>query len=157
MATLHLIYGFVATGKTTFSKRLEAKTGSVRFTLDEWMIALYGSNPSENMFAEYERRTKAVILKFATILLEKKIDVIFDFGLWQRVEREQYRQLAKNLNANVLLYHIRADDLTVLARIEQRNKAQEENTFYIDQNAIALFKERIEPLSEDEDFIEFLS
>jgi len=54
---VYMLYGFVGAGKTVFAKKLEKETGALRFTNDEWMISLYGNNPSAEKFAEYYERT----------------------------------------------------------------------------------------------------
>ena len=46
MTNLHLIYGFVRAGKTTFARKLESEISAIRFTHDEWMVKLYGHNPT---------------------------------------------------------------------------------------------------------------
>ena len=51
-ATLYLIHGYIASGKMTYAKKLEAETDAIRFTLDEWMVNFYGANPPANKFAE---------------------------------------------------------------------------------------------------------
>lgn len=48
--TAHLIIGFIGSGKTTFSKKLEKETGALRFTKDEYLkskkkpLELHGKN-----------------------------------------------------------------------------------------------------------------
>lgn len=44
MSTVHLIYGFIACGKTTFATKLEVETGGLRLSLDDWTIGLTGMN-----------------------------------------------------------------------------------------------------------------
>ena len=45
-ATVYLICGFIGSGKTTFAKKLEKETGAIRITKDEWLISLFGHDPS---------------------------------------------------------------------------------------------------------------
>ena len=45
---MYVICGFIGAGKTTFAKKLEEKTGAVRITKDEWLIKLFGHDPSIN-------------------------------------------------------------------------------------------------------------
>lgn len=40
---LHLMVGLPGSGKTTEAKRIEAQTGAIRFTPDEWQIELFGT------------------------------------------------------------------------------------------------------------------
>lgn len=41
---LTLMVGLPGSGKTTLVKRLEAETGAVRFTPDEWHLFLFGDD-----------------------------------------------------------------------------------------------------------------
>ncbi|GAA2756515.1 putative kinase [Actinopolymorpha rutila] len=47
MPTAHLIHGYIGAGKTTLAKRLERDADAVRFTLDEWLTALYGDDEAD--------------------------------------------------------------------------------------------------------------
>jgi len=44
MATLHLIVGFLCSGKTTFAKKLEQELPALRLTPDEWHLRLFGND-----------------------------------------------------------------------------------------------------------------
>src|SRR2546421_108333 len=55
MATVHLIHGFLGSGKTTFARQLEESLPAIRFTHDEWMSRIYGEDPPVERFAEYFR------------------------------------------------------------------------------------------------------
>lgn len=54
--TVYLICGFIGAGKSTFSKKLEEKTGAVRVTKDEWSIRLIGKNPTIDGYAEWDSK-----------------------------------------------------------------------------------------------------
>ena len=36
--TVYVLCGFIGAGKTTFARELEARTGAVRITKDEWLV-----------------------------------------------------------------------------------------------------------------------
>ena len=56
-ATVHLIHGYFATGKTTFAKQLAKETGAILFSFDEWYMKLFvGSVPTH--FPIYLNATK---------------------------------------------------------------------------------------------------
>lgn len=40
--TIHLICGSTGAGKTTYSARLSEQTGAVSFSIDDWMVTLFG-------------------------------------------------------------------------------------------------------------------
>ena len=49
MATVHLLCGKVGSGKTTFARRLE-QNGAVRYSVDDWMLRLYGAHMPRQEF-----------------------------------------------------------------------------------------------------------
>ena len=80
VAIAHLMYGFIGSGKTTYATQLEKDLPALRFSVDEWMIALYGQDPPESKFEERYIRTVDLIWNVATRVLELDQDVILDFG-----------------------------------------------------------------------------
>lgn len=151
MATLHLIHGFVGVGKTTFAKKLESESeNTVRFTLDEWMIALFGQNPTKEEFVEFEPKIKVLIWKTVEQLLKNGTDIILDYGFWKRAERDDYKNLGKNLGIMVKLYNLQCDDDVIRERVEKRTQKMEHGALFIDENALDEFKQYFEPIVEDE-------
>jgi predicted kinase len=150
--TLHMIYGFVGAGKTTFAKGLEPTLPAIRFTHDEWMSELYGDNPPLEHFAEYYKRVDDLIWVYASRLLELKQDVILDSGFWSRVSRDDARTKAKALGAETRLYFLDVPESVTLERVRKRNENLQ-GSLYIDDHAFELFKTRFEPVGEDEEHI----
>lgn len=153
MATLHLIHGFVSAGKTTFSRTLEVKTSAIRFTLDEWIVKLYGHNPPADKFAEYSDRVCNLIWQLTEQLLDLGQDVILDFGFWSRADRDEARKFAQSVNAEVKLYSIYCSDEVMKQRTKLRNKNLPNDSLWIDDRAFELFKQGYEVLAEDEPHI----
>lgn len=121
MATLHIICGFIAAGKTTFAKQLEEKGNAVRFSIDEWMISLYGHHMSRDDFEDRMDRCKTLIWKISKQLLSLEIDVILDFGFWKRTERSKYRSLSDKESVDFKLYFLKADVDVLRHRLKFRN------------------------------------
>jgi len=121
MATLHIICGFIAAGKTTFAKQLEEQSNAVRFSIDEWMISLYGQHMSREDFEDRMDRCKTLIWKISKRLLALEIDVILDFGFWKRAERSKYQVLANKENVDFKLYFLKADFDVLRHRLKFRN------------------------------------
>ncbi len=149
---LHLIHGFVGAGKTTFAKKLEHSLPAVRFTHDEWMSKLYGENPPLEYFEDYYNRVYDLIWVYATRLLELKQDVILDSGFWSRASRDDVRSKAKALGADTKLYFLDTPEAVMLERTRKRNENLR-GSLLIDDHAFELFKQRFEPLAEDEDHV----
>jgi predicted kinase len=55
-ATIYLLCGFIGAGKSTFAKKLEAETGAVRVTKDEWSIRLIGNDPTIEGYAQWDNK-----------------------------------------------------------------------------------------------------
>ena len=91
MAIAHLIHGFIGAGKTTYARQLEQQIPALRFSIDDWMIALYGKNPPAAQFETYHSKTACLIWDVAARTLELGQDVILDFGFWSRKSRDDAR------------------------------------------------------------------
>lgn len=94
---LTLMVGLPGSGKTTLAKRLEAETGAVRFTPDEWHLFLFGDDfhhPEEHALHDARHdRVEQLMWSLGKGLLQKGVSVILDFGFWAREEREEkYRE-----------------------------------------------------------------
>ncbi len=149
MPTAYLLHGYIGAGKTTFAKKLEQEIGAVRFTHDDWMVKLYGDNPSPEMFAEYCSRVSDVMEQMWSQFLHHKIDVILDCGFWSRESRDQIRQKFSDMNIDHVLFHLTCDDEMALKRVRARNETSEK-TLYIEDNTYYVLKERFENLGLDE-------
>jgi predicted kinase len=150
MATIHLLHGFTGAGKTTFARKLESELLALRFTPDEWLVQLYGNNPPEEQFSEYYDRVTNLIWQLTMQLLRSDRDVILDFGFWSRLSRDEARSKARSVGANFKLYSISCSEETMRERVLKRSAQLPAGALLIDENAIQLFRERFEPLDEDE-------
>lgn len=150
MATLHLLHGFIAAGKTTFAVQLERKQHALRISHDEWMVSLYGSDPPEDRFQEYHERISSVAWTLARRILELDRDVILDFGFWTRQSRDEARAFGRSCGAEVKLYDIRCSEDTMLIRARARNTDLDERSLFVDDNAFCKLARRFEPLEKDE-------
>ncbi len=145
-----MIHGFAGAGKTTFSKQLERDKNAVRFSPDEWMIARHGHNPPADLFAEYLTQVKVYIRQAAAAALREGRRVIFDFGFWSRAERDECRNFAEDAGVSSILYHVYADRDVMRNRALKRTADLPSGALVIDENALALFWSRFEPLAPDE-------
>ena len=150
MATAHLIHGGVGAGKTTLAKRLEVETGALRFTHDEWMSALYGADPPEPMFAEYYRRVWDLMEPLWLRALSLGVDVVLDFGFWQRSDRDDVRAKVQAVGADVVLHDVVCDRAEAWRRAEHRN-ADLGGSLLITRDTFELLCKQVEPLGADED------
>jgi predicted kinase len=146
----HLIHGFVGTGKTTYAVKLEKEVPAIRFSIDEWIILLYGQNPHKESFPEHYSRVEALIWQVASRCLLLGQDVVMDFGFWSRVSRDAARQRVRDTGADSILYWVSCGEDTMRERVLHRTAALPGHALYIDDSAIREFYQRFEPLGDDE-------
>jgi predicted kinase len=150
VAIAHLIHGFVGTGKTTYAIKLEKEIPALRFSIDEWVIALYGQNPSKESFEDCYSKVEDLIWQVASRSLLLGQDVVMDFGFWSRASRDAARQRIRAAGAESILYCVSCADDTMRERVRRRTDAMPGHALYIDDSAIREFSQRFEPLGNDE-------
>ena len=153
MPTLHIMHGFIAAGKSTFSKKLEQEKKAVRFNNDEWMVALFGTNPPEQGFTDNYKAIDGLQWQLASRLLGVGVDVIFDNGSWARSARDDIRARAAQLGVAVQFYMLDLPKEQLWQRLEQRNAALPPGNLLIDRNAFDVLWQRYEPMGKDEEKI----
>lgn len=120
MPVLFLTCGLQASGKTALARQLEEKHCALRLTADEWLCQLFPDLSERELDLhrpEVERLQWAVALR----VLRMGGNVVLDWGLWAREERDQYRSEAQAVGAQVVLCLLEPSRQELLDRIERRN------------------------------------
>jgi predicted kinase len=151
-ATIYLICGFIGAGKSTFSKKLEEKTGAVRVTKDEWSIRLIGNDPTIEGYAQWDSKIIGLSRDFAFYLAEKGIDVILDEGFWERQTRDEMRIRAVATGATLVMYYLDTPIETIRKRVLGRNNNLTKVSFEISSEMLNGYLKYWEPPMEDEAF-----
>jgi predicted kinase len=73
-----MLFGFVGSGKSTLARTLESELGAVRFSPNEWLVALYGTNPPAELFDEYHQRIARWMEVQYSRVLAVGIDIILE-------------------------------------------------------------------------------
>jgi predicted kinase len=120
------VCGPIGAGKTTVARRLAEEYGALRFSLDEWVMQLFGSEAPDPMlfewWAERCKRCSERIWSISEALLARGVDVIFDFGFPQMAHREEYRCRAMQVGATVHLHVVTAHPELRWRRVQARNR-----------------------------------
>ncbi|MGX7703725.1 AAA family ATPase [Methylobacterium sp. Gmos1] len=149
MATAHLLFGFLGSGKTTLARDLEHRHRAVRFTPDEWMARLFGEDPPAEAFPLHAAAILDLMEPIWTRCLRLGVDVVLDYGFWRRAERDHARRLVAECGARALLYRVECPDEEARQRVAARN-GRAERSLYIAPETFDALKQRLEPLQADE-------
>lgn len=90
MTKIYFVCGFIGSGKTTYSKELAKKYGAFRFSIDEWMIPLYGEHMERELFDSRLAALQDLFKDSALQLFTLGVPVIFDFGFWRKFDRDTF-------------------------------------------------------------------
>jgi predicted kinase len=127
-ATLNVIFGPCAAGKTTYARALARRENAVPFVLDEWGARLFGPDlqgPIEFAWMlERLGRCNALIWSTAEGVLAAGTSVVLDIGAMRRADRDRIRHMAE-ANGRTLQWHfVDAPQEVRRARVTNRNSAK---------------------------------
>ena len=146
---MYLTCGLPCSGKTTRAKEIEREHRAIRLTPDEWLSALFGPDRTAETDAMRDP-IEAVLWDHAERLLELGINVVLDFGVWTRGEREAFRARAARSGARTELHFLDVPLDELLARLAVRNAALPAGTFHIEEAEMRLWWTLFEAPGEDE-------
>jgi len=121
-ATLHLVCGKIAAGKSTLCARLASAPGTVLISEDSWLKRLYGEEMRD--VADYVRaaaKLRSAMGPHVAALLRAGVDVVLDFPANTVLTRAWMKEVAEEAGARHVLHWLDVDDSTCLARLRRRN------------------------------------
>jgi predicted kinase len=143
MSTLFITCGLQASGKTTLAKRLEEERSALRLTADEWLRQLYPGLSEAELDAVRET-VEQLQWSVGARALKLGCNVVLDWGLWSRQERDHYRSEGRALATSVVLCVLDPSRDELWHRISRRNADLPSGTFRITEEeldqASALFQ-----------------
>lgn len=149
--------GLPGSGKTTLARKLEAENAALRLTVDEWHTRLFGNDVHDHSdaaeWAMHDARhatIEALLWETAERVLTLSVDVILDFGLWTRKERDDFRARACALGVDFRVHFADASAAELLGRIRARNASRPAGTFHIPEAKLGEWMLMFEPPSPDE-------
>ena len=131
-ADIILIVGCTGAGKTTYARALADEIGAMRFSIDEWMMPLFGPDvPQPIEFAwmmERVNRCEAMIWTMARQSVARGIPVVLDLGFTKQEHRQKFRDLAVAAGLSAAVHFIDVPVEVRWQRVQHRN-AEQGDTF----------------------------
>ncbi len=155
MATWHLVAGGTGAGKSTAAREIAARVGGVRFSVDEWMTALYWMDcPEKNDLAwalERIGRCEAQIEVVAGELARVGVDSVMDLGFTQRAQRREWLERAQVAGVRCELVVLEVDAEVRWGRVCERNRGESGTyAFEVTREMFDFMEERWEAPSVEE-------
>ncbi|WP_424928620.1 AAA family ATPase [Amaricoccus tamworthensis] len=128
-ATLHMLCGKIAAGKSTLAARLLEEPGTVLIAEDEWLHALYGDEmATPRDFVRCSGRLRQVMGPHVAGLLRAGMSVVLDFQANTVDARRWMHGVAEAAGVDHRLHYLDVPDEVCLARLKARN-AQGDHPF----------------------------
>ena len=153
MPTLHLLHGLPGSGKTSFARKLARELPAVRFTPDEWMVTLHGTNPPEAVFRPQHGKIMALIWSHVERILQAGSDVVLDVGFWSRSSRDDARARARVLGVPCRFYAMSCPVAEARRRVLARTAQMPPGELEISEPTFEFLARQMEPMGTDEPHI----
>lgn len=131
-AQLTIFCGLPGSGKTTVARLLEQKTGAIRLNIDERVAALGVDFWDDTFRHQLERR----LYNHSLTLLERGHSIILEDGTWKRDERNELREVARELDATIEIHYFDLPYETLWRRLKVRNAAGAHDTVPITKEVL---------------------
>jgi len=139
MSKVYFICGFIGSGKTTYSKKLAVEKSAFRFSIDEWMIPLYGEHMERDVFTERMNTLQSLFKASALQMLSLNVPVIFDFGFWTKPDRDSVLAWAREHDLEFELIYLDVSVEKCRQRVIKRNQVQDEKSYNMTPEMLDLF------------------
>ncbi|MBQ2834678.1 MAG: ATP-binding protein [Clostridia bacterium] len=121
MARAILVCGRIASGKSTYARRLMEHGAYVLLSVDEITLALFDGHIGRKHDDIVERTQKYLLAK-SLELLGQGISVILDWGFWMRQERDEARAFYAAHGFACEFHQIDVSERVWRRNIEKRNR-----------------------------------
>ncbi|HEY6746893.1 MAG TPA: ATP-binding protein [Mycobacteriales bacterium] len=145
-ATVYLIVGLPGAGKTLHAKELERTAPALRFTPDEWQIALFdGENPPDK-----RDLVEGKLVQAGMRAAQLGVDVVLDFGFWGRDERSALRWIAATVGARSQVVYLPIDPEEQRRRVATRFATTPAATFPMTDVELEQWRAQFQAPDDDE-------
>ena len=152
MAKVIMTCGRICCGKTTYAKKLREERNAVILSIDEITLTLLPEGAGE-MHDTYVLRAEQYLCSLSLQILRTGTDVILDWGLWTRAQRERLRAFYTEHGAEHEIHYLRISPEEWERRIRKRNarqKEEEPSAYFVDEGLLRKVESLFEEPSETE-------
>ena len=132
---IHLICGSTGAGKTTYARELATNIGGVVFSIDEWMVTLFGEDAPAHLDPTWifprVHRCETQIWAIASQLGKLGVPSILDLGFQRQEHRQRFAGLVRQGELTAKLHVLDVDASERWKRVSARNHNQDE-TFHME-------------------------
>ncbi len=153
MTKIYFVCGFIGSGKTTYSKTLAETHGAFRFSIDEWMIPLYGEHMERDVFNRRLATLQHLFKDAAQQLFSLGVSVVFDFGFWSKTERDSFTDWAALIGVDSEMHYLDVPFETCQQRAFARNSERNGESYEMTQEMLDLFWSWFEVPSSNENVV----
>lgn len=147
MAKVIMTCGRICCGKSTYARKLQENRNAVVLSIDDITLTLFPEGAGE-MHDTYVLRAEQYLLSLSLQILENGVDVILDWGLWTRAQRDRLRAFYTGHGVENEIHYLRLSPEEWERRIRKRNAEQnkeEPQSYYVDEGLLrkvdSLFEE----------------
>ena len=128
-ATLHMLCGKIAAGKSTLSARLGGANHTIVISEDRWIAQLYPEIRGLGDFFERCERLRGTLTPHVVDLLRAGVSVVLDFHANTVRSRRWMRAMFEEAGASHQLHFLDVRDEVCRARMHARNAALADDDF----------------------------
>jgi predicted kinase len=156
-ALLHFLVGSTGAGKTTYALRFCNDTGALRFSIDEWMTALFWMDTPQPLqpawSMERVERCSTQIWQVAVQVAKAGVPCMLELGFASRANRRKYAELAAEERLSVMLHVLDVSIEERWRRVQLRNHestAQQQLSFAVTREMFDFTETFWEPPTSEE-------
>jgi predicted kinase len=146
----HLVCGSTGAGKTTYSLALVQRLNGVRFSIDEWMVELFGKDRPEPLPFEWVvdrvERCEQQIGRMAVQCARAGVAPVLDLSFLRARDRANFARIAEQAACSVALHVLDVPAAERWNRVKLRNETRGETfSLTVSQPIFAFFEKIWEP------------
>ncbi len=152
MAKVIMTCGKICCGKSTYARKIQENRNAVILSIDEITLAMFPEGAGE-MHDTYVSRAEQYLLALSLQILRSGTDVILDWGLWTRAQRDRLRAFYTGHGVKNEIHYLRLSPEEWERRIRGRNaeqKEEEPQAYFVDEGLLRKVESMFEEPSDTE-------